>query len=323
MGCKSIEVSITTPARLHFGIVDMRGDLGRIHGSVGVAIMDPHLNLRATKSDKIEVHGNRSVRAQYFAEKILNDHGINGGVCIRIDEDIPEHIGFGSGTQLALSIGTAVAKLYSLDLSAEEIAIKLERSQVSGIGTHGFLHGGFIVDAGHALNRREEVAPMLFRTDVPEDWIFVVGIPNIDKGFSGEQEQNAFNKLEPPPAKVVAEVSRLVLIQMIPSIIDKDIALFGDAMTRLDTMFGDYWLEIQGGRYSHPRIEEGVNFLLNNGAFGAGQSSWGPAFYGLAEGKHQARELADNLNEFLNTANNSGKAFITGANNKGADIKIK
>ena len=318
-----IKVTISTPSRLHLGIVDMRGDLGRIHGSVGVAIKQPRLKIIASKNDKIAVQDGRSGRAIEFSKKILEIYRITSGVRVEIVEDIPEHAGFGSGTQLALAIGTAVSKLYSLDLDPKEIAVKLERSRVSGIGTHGFMEGGFIVDAGHSVNRMSEVAPVIFRRDVPEDWLFVIGLPEIDKGYSGDKEQTAFKKLKPPPSKMVAEASRLVLMKMIPSIIDKDIKSFGEAMTSLDEIFGDYWIKVQGGRYSHPRIEEGVNYLLNNGALGAGQSSWGPAFYGLTEGFEQAENLSSKLDTFLNKGENRGKSFITGADNKGAEITVE
>jgi beta-ribofuranosylaminobenzene 5'-phosphate synthase len=173
------------------------------------------------------------------------------------------------------------------------------------------------------VKRMSEVAPVIFRRDVPEDWLFVIGLPEIDKGYSGDKEQTAFKKLKPPPSKMVAEASRLVLMKMIPSIIDKDIKSFGEAMTSLDEIFGDYWIKVQGGRYSHPRIEEGVNYLLNNGALGAGQSSWGPAFYGLTEGFEQAENLSSKLDKFLNKGENRGKSFITGADNKGAEITVE
>ena len=107
---------------------------------------------------------------------------------------------------------------------------------------------------------------------------------------------------------------------MIPAIIGEDIELFGDAITRLDTMFGDYWEKIQGGTYTHPRIEECVNHLLQNGAYGAGQSSWGPALYGLADGEKQANMLLDEMNGFLNEDGNSGTAFVTCVDNTGAQI---
>ena len=31
-------IEITTPARLHFGLIDMNGELGRVDGGVGLAL---------------------------------------------------------------------------------------------------------------------------------------------------------------------------------------------------------------------------------------------------------------------------------------------
>ena len=315
-----MRLRISTPARLHFGIIDMRGDLGRIHGSVGVSIQKPRLVLDIAESRETKIIGARSTRAQEIVMILMKTYDIKSGVSLTIHEDIPEHTGFGSGTQLALAIGTGLNRIFDLGLSVDDIAVRLERSRVSGIGTHGFLCGGFIVDGGHNVDNRDSVPPVIYRQDFPEKWKFIVCIPKIDKGFSGEQEQTAFKKLEPPPADTVAAVSRIVLMQMIPAIIDEDIGLFGDAMTRLDTTFGDYWKKIQGGTYTHKRIEECVNHLLDNGAYGAGQSSWGPALYGLADGPKQANALLEEMNRFLNAGDNSGSAFITDADNTGAQI---
>jgi beta-RFAP synthase len=298
----------------------MRGDLGRIHGSVGVSIKKPRLILDIEKSSETTIKGARSNRASEICNLMMESYDIHSGVDITIYEDIPEHSGFGSGTQLALAIGCALNRIFNLELSIEDIAIRLERSRVSGIGTHGFLKGGFIIDGGHPIKNSALVPPLIYRQNFPDDWKFVVCIPELTKGYNGEQEQNAFKKLEPPPGETVAAVSRVVLMQMIPAIIEKDIILFGDAMTCLDSMFGDYWEKIQGGTYSHPRIEECVNHLLDIGAYGAGQSSWGPALYGLADGENHAKKLLNGMNKFLNEGNNSGYAFITSADNIGAKI---
>ncbi len=315
-----MSLRISTPSRIHFGIIDMRGDLGRIHGSVGVAIQKPRLTLEIKESSENKITGARSERALEIMKHLRELYDIPSYLELTIFEDIPEHVGFGSGTQLALALGTAVNRMFDLGLTTEEIAVKLERSRRSGIGLHGFLHGGFIVDAGHSVKHPETVPPLIYRCDFPGDWKFVICIPEINRGYYGEKELDAFKNLEPPPAEIVASVSRLVLLQMIPAIIDRDIALFGDAMTKLDTMFGDYWKEIQGGTYSHPRIEECVNHLLEHGAYGAGQSSWGPALYGLADGMRQANELLSAMDEFINEGDNHGSVFITSADNKGADI---
>jgi len=318
-----MRVTITTPSRLHFGIVDMRGDLGRIYGSVGVAIEKPRLVLRASLRKTISASGPRSERVLGYMKTLLGEHHVKGGAQLEVISDIPEHQGFGSGTQLALAVGVAVSRLHDLNLSVEEIALELSRSKHSGIGTYAFARGGFIVDGGHSTSRPNAVPPLVFRSDVPRDWFFIVGVPDIAQRINGTSEAKAFERLEPPPGSLVGEAARRVLMGMIPAIIEGEIEAFGEAMTALDSTFGEYWLKIQGGRYSHPAIEVGINHLKEAGAYGVGQSSWGPAFYGLAKGDKMAAELAADLSEFLNSGGRRGEAFQVPVNNRGAEIKVE
>jgi len=319
---REIEVTVRTPSRLQFGIVDMRGDLGRIHVSVGVAIDRPNVILKASPASELRANGPRAERILQYASEILRDSGVEGGAEFSLISDIPEHAGLGSGTQLALAVGAALSKLYELDLGVEEMASKLNRSRISGIGTYAFKHGGFIVDGGHHADRPNDVPPLVFRSDVPEDWLFVVGVPEINSGLSGMNEREAFSRLEPPPEKLVGEVSRMVLVKMIPAILERDIEAFGEAMTALDYKFGEYWIDVQGGRFSHPVIGDGVEFLLEAGAYGVGQSSWGPAFYGLVDGETHAREVTERLVKFLTTDGRQGKAFYARPDNEGAVITV-
>jgi beta-RFAP synthase len=323
MEAYKIETIISTPARLHFGIIDMRGDLGRMYGSVGVAIREPRLIISATRSSTLKATGSRSNRVLEFAKIILNDAGISEGVDFHVRKDIPEHKGFGSGTQLALAVGSSISRLYDLNLNVANIIMKLSRSKVSGIGAQTFQHGGFIVDGGRRVNKLDSAPPLVFHSDVPLNWRFVIGIPEINQAMSGEMEKKAFKTFEPPSQERVGEVARIVLMKMIPSIIEKDIVAFGESMTDLDFKFGEYWIKVQGGRFSHPIIEAGVNHLLKSGSYGVGQSSWGPAFYGLADGEKHARELTENLYEFLNSQGRRGKAFFTKADNKGVVFQEK
>lgn len=300
----------------------MRGDLGRIHGSVGVAIDRPNVILKAYPAPELRARGLRASRIMRYAEKIMEDTGVESGVEFDLISDIPEHAGFGSGTQLALAVGAALSQLLSLHLSVEEVASKLNRSRVSGVGTHAFKHGGFIVDGGHRVDRPGSVPPLVFHSDVPEGWFFVVGVPETESGLSDLKERDAFKKLEPPPERLVGDVSRIVLMKMIPAILDRDIEAFGESMTALDYKFGEYWMKVQGGRFSHPVIEEGVEFLLRAGAYGAGQSSWGPAFYGLVCGERQARELSERLDDFIGRDGRRGRAFYARPDNEGARITV-
>jgi beta-RFAP synthase len=196
----------------------------------------------------------------------------------------------------------------------------MDRSRRSGIGTYAFKHGGFIVDAGHKADGGGGIPPLLFRAEIPESWRFVVGVPEIPVNTSGAIEANAFKKLEPPPATLIGEISRTILMQMIPAIIEEDITSFGEAMTSIDFKFGEFWLEIQGGRFSHPLIEEGIEFLDKNGALGVGQSSWGPAFYGLSEGEAEARNICVELEKYLNEDGRKGRAFVARPDNRGAIV---
>jgi beta-ribofuranosylaminobenzene 5'-phosphate synthase len=316
-----IEVTVRAPSRLHFGIIDMRGDLGRLHGSVGVATEEPTLVLRASEADTVSFEGYRVKRLEEYTRKALEILGVDGGASITLETDIPEHYGFGSGTQLALSVGTAVSRLYDVDMGVMELARRLGRSRRSGVGTHAFMRGGFIVDGGRPADDPDMVPPLVFRADVPEEWRFVIGLPKIKERVSGNKENQAFRRLEPPPRSLVTEVSHVVLLQMIPAVIEGNIEAFGASMTAMDSMFGDYWVEIQGGRYGHPRIEEGVNHLLAEGAYGAGQSSWGPAYYGLAESTSQAVELTESLQDMLDKTG-GGDAFYSRPDNSGARIKV-
>ena len=311
-----------TPSRLHFAMINLRSDLGRLYGSVGVAIDRPNIVLEARPADTLTVEGPSADRARNYAETILKGYGVDGGADIKMISDIKAHLGFGSGTQLALAVGTALSELYGLDLKLEEMAMRLHRSRRSGIGTYAFERGGFIVDGGHKPDRSNSVPPLVFRSDVPEDWLFVIGLPDISQDRSGKVENDIFKRMEPPPGSLIGDISRIVLVQMIPAILERDIEAFGSAMTDIDFKFGEFWLKIQGGRFSHPVIEEGVNFLLEVGTYGVGQSSWGPAFYGLVEGKAQGDEIASKLGEFLNRDDRRGEAFVAKPDNQGAVVTI-
>jgi beta-RFAP synthase len=317
-----MKVRVRTPSRLHFSMVDLRGDLGRIYGSAGVAIDRPNIVLEAEPAPRLTVTGFRAERAREYADTVLEESGITCGAKVNIVSDMPEHSGFGSGTQLALAVGAAISEIHGLDYSPERLAVLLNRSRRSGVGTYAFKHGGFIVDGGHRVGTTRDLPPLIFRHDIPDDWLFVIGLPDAAQGSSGKLEVDAFKNLEPPPTALVGDVARILLMQMIPALLEGDADAFGAAMTSLDLKFGEHWKEVQGGLYSSPVIEEGVEFLLESGALGAGQSSWGPAFYGLVQGEVQAEDVRSQLTGFLNEEGRSGTAFVAHALNEGAEVTV-
>ena len=64
----------------------------------------------------------------------------------------PDHVGLGVGTQLSLAVVRIVLKLAGdADPAVESLAALSARGRRSGIGLHGFLRGGLIIDGGRRM----------------------------------------------------------------------------------------------------------------------------------------------------------------------------
>jgi beta-RFAP synthase len=329
-------IEVKTFARLHLGLLDNNGEQGRLYGSIGVAVSRPHLLLRANPANKLIIEGPEPERMATFAQRFIDRYGLKTGAQLNLLEGIPPHVGLGSGTQLALAVGTALDRLAGLNLSIREIALAVGRGVHSGIGVSTFRHGGFVLDGGHkiipesndprAANlqirqvEKGSIPPVLFRHSLPKDWIFVTVIPASTRGLNGEKENQAFLQLPQAPASLVEKISRVLLIKMLPALVEKDIGNFGQALTDIQCMVGDCFASVQGGRFANPVSEKVVDFLLAKGAAGIGQSSWGPTVYGLVKGKAKARMLAWETQLFLNSLG-GGYVFRVQPQNRGAQVR--
>ena len=70
---------------------------------------------------------------------------------------------------------------------------------------------------------------------------------------------------------------------------EHDIEEFGRALTDVDRRTGAYFSEVQGGVYNGCETNAAIDALMSAGAYGAGQSSWGPAVYGLVHERDAGR----------------------------------
>jgi len=109
-------------------------------------------------------------------------------------------------------------------------------------------------------------------------------------------------------------------MKLLPALVDRDIESFGDALTNIQVVVGDYFAGVQGGTFSSLAATAGIDFMKACGAYGVGQSSWGPAVYGLVQGETKAKTILSKLETFLQD-NGGGQVFIANANNRGATIK--
>ena len=111
-------------------------------------------------------------------------------------------------------------------------------------------------------------------------------------GLHGPEEPAAFAALPKFSTAASAEICRLVLMQALPALAERDIAPFGAAITQVQALLGDYFAPAQGGRFTSPRVSAALASLLQCGAAGVGQSSWGPTGFVFARDEAEARRLA-------------------------------
>ena len=65
------QIAIRTPSRLHFSLIDLNGEVGRIDGSVGVAISQPEFRIVAQTANSVLINSNQYAdRAQKVVEKL-------------------------------------------------------------------------------------------------------------------------------------------------------------------------------------------------------------------------------------------------------------
>ncbi|HEX7088631.1 MAG TPA: beta-ribofuranosylaminobenzene 5'-phosphate synthase family protein [Longimicrobiales bacterium] len=291
-------VWVEAPARLHLGLLDLRGDLGRRFGGIGIAVQAPSLLLEARPAAELVVTGEEAERVRLYARRFLDHHGLRGGARLKLHRAIPAHSGLGSGTQIALAVARALAILHDRPTAAAELATAVGRARRSAIGTWAFERGGFILEGGRR-DGDDGPAPLLLRHAMPAHWRCVIAIPEVGPGLSGEAEEAAFRTLPPPSEALVGRISRLVLMLLLPSLVEADLEGFGRAVTEIQRCVGASFQAVQGATFMNPLVEDLIAELLAGGAAGAGQSSWGPAVYGFVEGDAAARALAGRVERRL------------------------
>ena len=291
-------VFVEAAARLHFGVLDLRGDLGRWFGGIGAAAPAPTLLVSASPADTLDVGGEDADRAADFARGLLVHHGLKRGARLCVHRTFPAHVGLGSGTQLALAVARALAELYGIRTDTVGLAHAVGRGRRSAIGTWAFAGGGFVLEGGRRP-QSDSVAPLLARLPFPPAWRCIVAVPNGAPGLSGASEASAIAQLSSPPERDVQRVAHLVLMALLPALADADLAKFGAALSEIQMVTGRWFAPAQGGTFAHGPSQELVRQMAAWGASGVGQSSWGPAVYGIVEGEPAGLRLAERVRAAL------------------------
>lgn len=305
------EVRVYANARLHLGFLDLNGGLGRQFGSLGVALQDVYTHLNLTNLDRtpgltgtprVRVTGGESERIENYAIAVLDSIAPDLRIGIDAQNIITPHAGLGSGTQLALAVGLGISRLIGRTDSPEQIAVMLGRGKRSSIGINTFSAGGFVVDGGHGAST--VLPPVLTRQAFPAEWRLLLLLDHSDQGIHGNHESTAFRTLPPLPQSSCAHMCHLVLMQMLPGLLERDLTAFGSAVTEIQKIVGDHFAPVQGGRYASPRIANLLDQFETAGAVGYGQSSWGPTGFVICPNAEIAEQWIDEVMESADQTNN-------------------
>ena len=311
---RPVRVSVEAPARLHFGVLDLRGHRGRRFGGIGAAVPSPSVCLEARPAEAFTAEGPDAGRALEFAGRFAQSRGLAGGAHFRLVRSIPQHVGLGSGTQLALAVARALAELYALPSEPTGLARAVGRGWRSAIGTWTFDLGGFVLEGGR-YPESKAVAPLISHLPIPASWRCVIAIPPGAPGLSGDAEVAAFAKLPPADEAEVERVAHLVLMQLLPALVDADLPAFGEALTEVQRITGGWFAAAQGGPFAGGMTGRLVRQMKEWGAAGVGQSSWGPTAYGLVGSSEAAALLAAEVRTLIGA---SGSVIETGFAQRGA-----
>ncbi|TXG84403.1 MAG: GHMP kinase [Thermomicrobiales bacterium] len=312
----AVAVAVTAPARLHMGFVDLNGSLGRKYGSLGLALEGLATHVVVRRGGAPSITGQDADRTSRYLDRLRAVIDIPGDLCVEIESAIPPHSGLGSGTQLALALGTAVSKLTGSDLSAREIAHLLDRGARSGIGIAVFEQGGFVVDGGRGVT--DAPPPLISRMPFPQNWRVLLLLDPQAIGLHGQAELSAFRTLPAFPERDAERLCRELMVCALPALAEADLPTFGKAISNIQSSIGDYFSPAQGGRYTSPRIARALDFLKSRGVHCIGQSSWGPTGFAVVDAEQTAQSLLVALKSDFPDV----EPVVCVARNRGGDVFV-
>lgn len=310
-------VRVSAPTRLHFGLlvvptagltVDSNRQPMRHYGGLGLMIDQPRIVVQAAPANAWQISGSLAARVERFRLQLpprspLALHA----------EGPPEHVGLGVGT----SLGMALAEVWSrfeghADRSAHDLALLSGRGRRSGIGVHGFRHGGLVVDPG----KHETDAVSICETR-RFPWPVIVLQPKTDApSWFGDAEQRVFTRQRPAVEVIVTRDRLFDLLHgsILPALTANDFETFTMSLGLYNRIAGEPFQEEQGGAYSSPEVSRVIHELKDRGHHGVGQSSWGPTVFAIVRSREEGEALMGQLNQaefdFIAMTSSGGPARV-------------
>lgn len=317
------EVRIRTGARLHFGLLDTVPPFG----GAGVMIEDPATAVTVTADDRVGCTGDLRQRVDPILRRVAarRQNGFPFGVQVRLIDSPPRHSGFGSGTQFSLAVAEALCRIAAIDPDPHELAIELaDRGRRSAVGIHGYFAGGLICEMPDGADRHEmpdgadRLNPVHARVELPADWrIALFHPPSPQPRVSGQLELDNFAAIEAAPADRHETLQRLLTRRLIPAARAGVFDEFGDAVTEYNRLSGELFASVQGGPFNGREVADLVAWLIDRGARGVGQSSWGPGVFAWFPSGEDAERLRRSLPD------DAPDMIVTRPRNRPRDLHVR
>jgi beta-RFAP synthase len=312
----SRQARVTATARLHFGFLDPSGRGEPPFGSFGLSLDRPKTRLVLQPARSFQASGAERDRALRYLKEMALSAGIDAAYELHVEEAILPHVGLGSGTQLALAVGSAFSALEKLRLDPAEIARRLGRGGRSGIGIATFAQGGTVLDSGPKDRRLPE---LVARAPFPAEWRVLLIFDRESDGLAGANETAAFEALPDFPRSKSAELYQRIAESAMPALAARDFTRFCADVGYQQACMGEYFAPLQGGHYTSPRVAESLAWLAAQGVTGLGQSSWGPTGFAFFASEREGEAAAS---EARARAGPGGLSFeLARGRNEGAKIE--
>jgi beta-ribofuranosylaminobenzene 5'-phosphate synthase len=327
--------TITCPARLHFGLLEICPGEPNLFGGLGVAIDKPRTIAElqvsgSTEHPSIEIACSPELRSaiEPIIQQSIQDASSNDAIRrrrlqLRIVEHPKRHNGVGSGTQLACAVAsliraaivqpkpaaplasltdfwneTASGGMQSSSQSFVNLANASGRGLRSYVGLAAHLEGGLIVD--HGQSPANQQPRTIERLEAPEDWPVLLIDPLEGERISGTRETSIFEKCaRPNPNR--QRMQAIIAKEFTPAVRNRDFKRFASALFEYGCLGGQIFEAAQGGIYRDQRVSRLVSLLRSLGAVAVGQTSWGPTVFCIVEHEDMLQELTNELVERENS----------------------
>ncbi len=289
---KTLAIRVSTGSRLHFGLIDTVSPFG----GVGVMIDSPATEIVVTKSNGSVCEGDDALRIRQIVQRVADYAQLDElpDCHVQVVQRAPAHSGLGSGTQLAMAVAEATSHYLGLSFETPALASELAaRGKRSAVGVHGYFAGGLIFEQS---DNDDELNHVRSRIAMPSHWCVAVVRPSEDVAhISGQLEQQQFAALKRAKPEQRRELCELIEARLLPAAERGQFGAFTDAVQAYNRASGMLFTAVQGGPYNGHQITSLIDELVEHGARGVGQSSWGPGVFAWFESLAEATQFVDQL----------------------------